>query len=36
VKKYGDLDTIYANLEEIKGATKQKLIDGKEAAYHSK
>lgn len=36
VKKYGDLDGIYANIEHITGATKQKLIDGKEAAYHSK
>lgn len=36
VQKYGNLDTIYANIENITGATKQKLIDGKESAYHSK
>lgn len=36
VQTYGDLDTIYANIDKIKGAIKQKLIDGKESAYHSK
>lgn len=36
VKKYGGLNNIYAHIEEITGAIKQKLIDGKEAAYHSK
>lgn len=32
---YGDLDGIYAHIDEIKGATQRKLIDGKEAAYFS-
>ena len=32
---YGDLDGIYAHLEEIKGAMKQKLADGHENAYFS-
>ena len=32
---YSDLDGIYAHIEEIKGALKQKLIDGKENAYFS-
>ena len=32
---YGDLDGIYAHLEEIKGAMQQKLADGKEDAYFS-
>jgi len=36
IQKYGDLDNIYANIEEITGSTKQKLIDWKDAAYHSK
>lgn len=32
---YGDLDGIYSHIEELKGATKQKLIDGRENAYFS-
>ncbi len=32
---YKTLDGIYAHIEELKGATKQKLIDGREAAYFS-
>ena len=32
---YTDLDGIYSHIEEIKGALKQKLIDGKENAYFS-
>lgn len=32
---YGDLDGIYSHIEEIKGAMKQKLIDGKDNAYFS-
>ncbi len=32
---YSDLDGIYSHIEEIKGALKQKLIDGKENAYFS-
>ncbi|MFH7243211.1 MAG: DNA polymerase I [Spirulina sp.] len=34
--EFGDLDTIYANIDNIKGATQKKLIEGKEAAYHSR
>ena len=32
---YGDLDGIYAHLEEIKGAMQQKLADGQKDAYFS-
>ena len=32
---YNSLDQIYAALDQIKGATKKKLEEGKEAAYHS-
>ncbi|HEY9663716.1 MAG TPA: 5'-3' exonuclease H3TH domain-containing protein, partial [Allocoleopsis sp.] len=32
---YGSLDRIYASLDEIKGAVKKKLEEGKEAALHS-
>ena len=32
---YTDLDGIYAHIDEIKGAMKNKLIDGKEKAYFS-
>ena len=32
---YGNLDGIYAHLEEIKGAMQQKLADGKDNAYFS-
>ena len=33
---YGDLDTIYASIDEIKGATKKKLEAGKQAAEESR
>jgi DNA polymerase-1 len=33
---YRDIDNIYANIELIKGATQQKLIDGREMAYLSR
>jgi DNA polymerase-1 len=33
---YNNLDNIYASLDQIKGAVKKKLEDGKEAAYHSR
>lgn len=33
---YRDLDGIYANINLIKGATQQKLIDGREMAYLSR
>lgn len=32
---YGDLDGIYANVDEVKGAQQKYLIDGKESAYMS-
>jgi DNA polymerase-1 len=35
LSEYPSLDEIYASLDKIKGATRQKLEDGKEAAYHS-
>lgn len=34
--EYGDLDAIYADIDHIKGATQKKLIEGQEAAYHSR
>ncbi|WP_040697079.1 DNA polymerase I [Nodosilinea nodulosa] len=34
--EYGDLDSIYADIDNIKGATQKKLIEGKESAYHSR
>ena len=36
LETYGDLDGIYAHIDEIKGATQKKLIDGKEMAYFSR
>lgn len=35
LNEYGDLDGIYANIDQIKGAVQKKLIDGKENAYFS-
>ncbi len=32
---YGNLEGIYAHIDEIKGATQRKLIEGKDAAYFS-
>ena len=32
---YGNLDGIYAHIDEVKGAMQKKLIDGKEDAYFS-
>ncbi|TVQ11551.1 MAG: DNA polymerase I [Leptolyngbya sp. DLM2.Bin27] len=34
--EYGDLDAIYADIDNIKGATQKKLIEGKASAYHSR
>ena len=34
--EFGDLDTIYANIDTIKVATQKKLLEGKESAYHSR
>ena len=36
VKEYGDIDNLYANLDNIKGKLKEKLELGKESAYFSK
>jgi len=36
LKEYGTLDNIYANIDEIKGATQKKLIESKDDAYMSK
>ena len=36
LETYGDLDGIYAHIDEIKGATQKKLIEGKEMAYFSR
>ncbi len=35
ISEYGTLDQVYANLDEIKGATKKRLGEGKESAYLS-
>ena len=35
LQKYGSLDNIYENIDSIKGATKQKLMDDKDNAYKS-
>ncbi len=35
LNSYGTLDQIYASLDQIKGATKKKLEEGKDTAYHS-
>ncbi len=35
LESYTDLDGIYENIEEIRSATKQKLINGKDMAYFS-
>ncbi len=34
--EFGDLDTIYAKIDTIKGATQKKLLEGKASAYHSR
>ena len=36
LNSYGNLDQIYASLDQIKGATRKKLEEGKESAYHSR
>ena len=33
---YNNLDQIYASIDQIKGATQKKLIEGKDDAYHSR
>jgi DNA polymerase I len=34
--EYGDLDTLYAKLDQIKGAVRKKLEEGRESAYLSR
>ncbi len=36
LEKYGDIDNLYANVEQEKGALHDKLVEGKEMAYISK
>lgn len=36
LQQYTDIDTLYAHIDEIKGAAQTKLVDGKESAYLSK
>ncbi len=36
IQQFGNLDNIYSNIDSIKGAVRQKLIDNKEMAYLSK
>ena len=36
IRLYGDLEGVYAHLDEIRGTMKNKLIDGKESAYTSR
>lgn len=35
LNEYGDLDGVYAHIDEIKGAVQKKLVAGKESAYMS-
>lgn len=34
--EYGDVDGIYENIDSIKGATRKKLVEGKDSAYLSR
>lgn len=36
LEKYGDIEGVYQHIDEIKGALKDKLVDGKDMAYLSK
>jgi DNA polymerase-1 len=36
LQQHGDLDGVYAHIDEIKGATQKKLIEGRDSAYLSK
>ena len=36
LQKYGSLEGIYENIEEIKPTTREKLIAGKDSAFHSR
>ena len=35
INTYGTLDKVYESIEELKGAVKRKLEEGKDSAYHS-
>ena len=35
IEKYGSLDNVYKNIDELKGAVKDKLLNGKDSAYLS-
>ncbi len=35
INSYGTLDKVYESIEELKGAVKRKLEEGKDSAYHS-
>ncbi len=35
VNRFGTLDNVYANIDEIRGKTREKLLDGKDSAYMS-
>jgi DNA polymerase I len=35
INTYGTLDQVYESIEELKGAVKRKLEEGKDSAYHS-
>ena len=36
LEKYGDIDSLYANVDQEKGALRDKLVEGKEMAYVSR
>lgn len=36
IEKYGNVDEIYAHIDEISGSLKRKLIDGKQSCYDSR
>ena len=36
LQEFGDLDSLYANLDKIKGANQKKLQEGRESAFHSR
>lgn len=36
LSQYGNLDNLYEHIDEIKGATKSKLVDGRESAFESR
>ena len=36
IQQYGDIDNLYAHVDELKGKLQEKIIDGKESAYLSR